>query len=197
MLALLVAAIAAQAAAAGSQPWVVSLDTGETLTLRVEWQKGAARAGRGQGAWAKAGKTVDKGEWLVTGSTVTEGHYTLERIVTEAEEAERHKRMRDAMGGPEQQALVKKRAMASQKMSACMAQNQTNSKGLSQCMAPVQAELNALQLEQEQRMKKARSGPKAGCELLEVDAAGGKLTGIAERCVDGAGHALTGSAPPG
>ncbi|MBL8949487.1 MAG: hypothetical protein JNK82_01830 [Myxococcaceae bacterium] len=204
MLALIVAALTAQTVDAGSPPsphWVVSLDTGETLTLIVEWQKGAVRAGRARGTWSKGKKSLDKGEWLVTGSggeragsSGGANHVTLERIITEAEENERTDRLRAAMSGPQQQALVQKRAQATAKLSACMAQNQNNSKHLSQCMAPVQAELNALQVEQDQRIRKARSGPKAGCELLELEVENGKVKGSGDRCTDGASHPVTGTA---
>jgi len=172
----------------------IDLDTGETLTLRIDWQKGNVRGGRGTGVWTKAGKTLDKAEWLASGSRTS---FTFERIVTDAETTDRMLAARNQLMSPEHQALLKKRGDATQRLNACMANHSGNAKALSACIGPIQGELNRIQLEMDQRMKKMKSGPKAGCELLNVEVENGKVRGDADRCADGLSHAFSGTVQAG
>lgn len=171
------------------QVWTVKLDTGETLTVRTAWPKGAAATAKGPGEWL-AGSKATKSDFEVTGSA---GDFVLRRSVPADELNARVRKLQDAMKSPEQKKLMDRQNIAITKLQEC-AKLVNDMTRMQACMQPVNAEMTAISEAQQALQKGAASKPAVGCETLrvEVDAAGA-LTGTGDECFDLQSHALTGT----
>ena len=162
--------------------WTVTLDSGETVTVHSAWPKSGRTSGPGEGGWSAG----EKSTWDVSGRPPS---FVLERVLSEAETAARTERMSLAMNSPKARELARRRAAAEREGEKRCASQPSFDLTL-KCMAPIQEEMNAIDAENEELARKARGGPKAGCDLLEVDLREGKLTGLGTRCSDERRHKI-------
>lgn len=171
------------------QVWSFVLDTGEVLTVRAEF-KGGKSAATGEGEWTKPGAKPDANEYEIQGSW---GSFTFNRVVPQAEGAQRMQAMQQALIGPQGREISKRRNKANLALDECTHKWAADGPKMIECLAPVQAEMNAVTKEQETLMRRSAGGPRLGCEQVTVDSTDGKLTGMGDRCADGKTHKVTGS----